>query len=271
MVKDLCEIERPQAKYIEIMSTPSKAQLSYLDDCLDRAKAIEARKVEPTEDNYLKLTGDLTKAALWMKLVGNNEPEPIDSKLHKCIWNVWKIWKTTTNIKVTQVIFCDLSTPKPGRYSVYNYLKDFLVALGIPQSQVTFIHDWNKNKRNELYRLVDEGKIRIVIANTRKGGVGVNIHRRGLIAAHQIQCPWRERDVTQQEGRLVRQGNGNILGTTVNYPHQIKDYDVGFWRNLNTSRISLEVLFVVDSVTTGFPLRRFIVGNSPNPTRKHVY
>lgn len=214
MIKDLCEIERPEAKYIEIMSTPSKAQLSYLDDCLDRAKAIEERKVEPKEDNYLKLTGDITKAALWMRLLGNNE-EPIDSKLHKCIWNVWKIWESTASVKATQVVFCDLSTPKPGRYSVYNYLKDFLIALGIPQSQVTFIHDWNKNKRKELYRLVDEGKIRIVIANTRKGGVGVNIHRRGLIAAHQIQCPWRERDVTQQEGRLVRQGNGNILDTTL--------------------------------------------------------
>ncbi|MEO1372918.1 MAG: helicase SNF2 [Cyanobacteria bacterium J06635_10] len=215
MVKDLCEIERPQAQYIEVISTPSKAQLSYLNNCLDRAKAIEERKVEPSEDNYLKLTGDLTKAALWMRLLGNSEPEPIDSKLHKCIWNVWKIWKATTSIKSTQVIFCDLSTPKPGRYCVYNYLKDFLVALGIPQSQITFIHDWNKNKRNELYQLVDEGKIRIVIANTHKGGVGVNIHRRGLIAAHQIQCPWRERDVTQQEGRLIRQGNGSILGTTL--------------------------------------------------------
>lgn len=214
MVKDLCEIKRPEAKYIEVISTPSKAQLSYLDDCLDRAKAIEERKVEPKEDNYLKLTGDITKAALWMRLLGNNE-EPIDSKLHKCIWNVWKIWKATASVKATQVIFCDLSTPKPGRYSVYNYLKDFLVTLGIPQSQITFIHEWNKNKRKELYRLVDEGKIRVVIANTRKGGVGVNIHRRGLIAAHQIQCPWRERDVTQQEGRLIRQGNGNILGTTL--------------------------------------------------------
>ena len=215
MVKDLCEIERPQAQYIEVISTPSKAQLSYLNDCLDRAKAIEERKVKPSEDNYLKLTGDLTKAALWMRLLGNSQAEPMDSKLHKCIWNVWKIWKATTSIKSTQVIFCDLSTPKPGRYSVYNYLKDFLVALGVPQSQVTFIHDWNKNKRKELYRLVDEGKIRVVIANTHKGGVGVNIHRRGLIAAHQIQCPWRERDVTQQEGRLIRQGNGNILGITL--------------------------------------------------------
>jgi hypothetical protein len=135
----------------------------------------------------------------------------------KLAWNQW-VWSSESRCIEIATYFnthVNVFTPKPGRYSVYNYLKDFLIALGIPQSQVTFIHDWNKNKRKELYRLVDEGKIRIVIANTHKGGVGVNIHRRGLIAAHQIQCPWRERDVTQQEGRLIRQGNGSILGTTL--------------------------------------------------------
>ncbi|MEO0970687.1 MAG: helicase-related protein, partial [Cyanobacteria bacterium J06639_18] len=215
MIQNRCEIERPSPKYIDIIASPSKAQLSFLDNCLDRAKAIDRREVEPKEDNYLKITGDLIKAALWMRILDDNQPEPIESKLHKCIWNVWKIWEATNNIKATQVIFCDISTPKKGRYSIYNYIKDFLISLGISQSQITFIHDWNKSKRKELYRLVDEGKIRIIIANTHKGGVGVNIHRRGLIAGHHLDAPWRPRDITQREGRFIRQGNGSELGITL--------------------------------------------------------
>jgi N12 class adenine-specific DNA methylase/SAM-dependent methyltransferase len=200
-------LHRPEPSFVDVIVPPSEAQMRFLRDAVKRAEAIESRLVDPQEDNMLKITTDLTKAALSMRLMGDAE-ESIDSKLHQCAWNVWKIWKSTKSVKGVQLIFCDFSTPKADRYNVYEYLKRLLIMMGIPAAEIEFIHDHNKGKRAKLFDRVNAGEVRILMGSTQKLGTGCNVHKGGLWAMHHVDAPWRPADIEQREGRGIRQGNG---------------------------------------------------------------
>lgn len=206
-------LERPEAKYIDVAVPPTNAQLQFLRDALLRSEAIKNRLVEPDQDNMLKVTTDLTKAALSMRLLGEDTEAP-ESKLHECALNVWKIWSATESVKGVQLIFCDFSTPKSDRYNVYAYLKQLLVGLGIPIAQIAFIHDHDRN-RAAFFDSVNSGKVRIVLGSTEKLGTGCNVHKGGLWALHHVDAPWRPSDIEQREGRGIRQFNGELLGETL--------------------------------------------------------
>lgn len=207
-------LKRPKPKFVDVVVEPSPAQLQFLREALKRSEKIHNRQVAPSIDNMLKVTTDLTKAALTMRLLGETQEADV-SKLHECAWNIWQIWKLTTTVKGTQLIFCDASIPKPDKYSTYLYLKMLLMALGIPESQIAFVHDFNKSKRTKLFELIDAGEVRVLLGSTKKLGTGCNVHRRGLWAIHHLDAPWRPSDLTQREGRAIRQGNGEFMGCTL--------------------------------------------------------
>jgi N12 class adenine-specific DNA methylase len=203
-------LKRPEAKYIDINVEPSEQQLEFLRTALKRSEAIRNRQVEPTEDNMLKVTSDLTKAALSMRLLRDTK-ESHNSKLHECAFNVWKIWEATKQLKGVQAIFCDFSTPKKDEYSVYEYIKLVLLALGVPDSEIEFIHDHDNKKRAKLFDRVNCGNVRVIFGSTGKLGTGCNLHQQGLWALHHVDAPWRPSDIEQREGRAIRQGNGENL------------------------------------------------------------
>ena len=204
------QLEIPQAKYIDVVVPPSEAQLKFLSDAYKRAEDIQNRKVDPNEDNWLWLTTDFNKCALSARLIGEPE-EAINSKLHECSWNIWQIWLASKSTKRTQLVFCDYSTPKSDKYNVYQYIKLLLVELGIPESQIAFIHDYDAAARPKLNKLIEQGKIRILFGSTSKLGTGCNVHKRGIEFIHLIDAPWRPADVEQRCGRAIRRGNGQLL------------------------------------------------------------
>ena len=205
------DLARPDGKFIDIVAPPSKAQLSFLRTALRRSEAISQRLVEPYEDNMLKVTTDLLKAALSMRLMGEAKESP-ESKIHECIWNVFKIYEATEAVKGVQLIFCDYSVPKNDRYHVYGYVKQMLVLLGIPENQIEFIHDHDKAKRKRLFEQVNSGNVRILLGSTEKLGTGCNVHKQGLWGIHHLDAPWTPKGMIQREGRIIRQGNGENLG-----------------------------------------------------------
>ena len=203
-------LKRPQANFIDVTCPPSNDQLEFLSQALERSERIASGRVDPTIDNMLKVTTDLTKAALSMRLLGKRQEAPL-SKIHECAWNVFKIWEQTSVVKGVQAIFCDYSVPRKDRYSVYSYLKILLVKLGIPACEIEFIHDHDKAKRKVLFERINSGKVRIILGSTEKLGTGCNIHEGGLWAMHHLDAPWRPSDIEQREGRGARQGNGKRL------------------------------------------------------------
>lgn len=209
--ENVCDLARPDGKFIDIVTPPSEAQLSFLREALRRSEAISQRLVEPYEDNMLKVTTDLLKAALSMRLMGEAKESP-ESKIHECIWNVFKIYEATNSVKGVQLIFCDYSVPKNDRYHVYGYVKQMLILLGIPENQIEFIHDHDKAKRKKLFEQVNAGKVRILLGSTEKLGTGCNVHKQGLWAIHHLDAPWTPKGMIQREGRIIRQGNGENLG-----------------------------------------------------------
>jgi len=274
---------RPEGKFIDIIAAPSNRQLEFLSGALKRAEAIQNGDIDPTEDNFLKLTTDLTKAALSMRLLGDKS-EARESKLHDVAYNIHKIWLETKEFNGVQLAFCDFSTPKntvktsakiknllinngankedvkelmksgdiealsyalpeelpllteelilklklskflipqissiieAGKkisYNVYEYVKSLLLLLGVPESEIEFIHAHNGAKRSKLFDKVNNGEVRVLLGSTSKLGTGCNVHKGGLWALHHIDAPWRPSDIEQREGRGIRQLNGEYLG-----------------------------------------------------------
>lgn len=240
------QLEIPQAKYIDVVVPPSEAQLKFLSDAYKRAKDIQNRKVDPNEDNWLWLTTDFNKCALSARLIGEPE-EAFGSKLHECAWNVWQVWKASHKTKRTQLVFCDYSTPKPGKYNVYDYIKLLLVALGIPESHIAFVHDYDANARPKLYKLIEQGKVRILLGSTSKLGTGCNVHKRGIEFMHDLDAPWRPSDLKQRHGRGGRQGNGELLNNKVKtvtiFRYITERLDALRWQVLATKQEFIEKFF----------------------------
>ena len=196
-------------KPTNVVLQPSEVQKSMVKGLADRAEKVRSGKVQPTEDNMLRITNDGRKLALDQRLMNPLLPDDPGSKANACVDKVYEIWEKTKEQQSTQMIFCDLSTPKEDGFDVYNDVRDKLVAKGIPKEEVQFIHDADtETKKAELFGKVRNGTVRVLMGSTQKMGAGTNVQTR-LIALHHLDCPWRPADIAQRNGRMVRQGNMN--------------------------------------------------------------
>lgn len=196
-------------KPTNVVLQPSEVQKRMVKGLADRAEKVRSGKVQPTEDNMLRITNDGRKLALDQRLMNPLLPGDPGSKANACVDKVYEIWEKTKEQRSTQMIFCDLSTPKEDGFDVYNDVRDKLVAKGIPKEEVQFIHDADtETKKAELFGKVRNGTVRVLMGSTQKMGAGTNVQTR-LIALHHLDCPWRPADIAQRNGRMVRQGNLN--------------------------------------------------------------
>ena len=205
---DMLKLPVPKVNYHNIKTKPSDIQTEMVASLAKRAEKVRARLVEPNIDNMLKITNDGRKLALDQRMIDPMLPDDPDSKVNACVDNVYRIWEEHADTKATQLVFCDLSTPKnDGTFNVYDDMREKLIARGIPAEQVRFIHEATTDaQKKELFGKVRSGEVRVLLGSTPKMGAGTNVQDR-LIAIHNLDCPWRPSDLEQRQGRIERQGN----------------------------------------------------------------
>ena len=220
---------------INVALPPSPQQKQMVADLADRAEEIRAGNVDPTEDNMLKVTNDGRKLALDQRLIDPNLPENPNDKVHACAENVYRIWSETKDKRLTQLVFCDLSTPKPDGFNVYDDLRNLLITMGIPENEVQFIHSANTEvKKAELFAKVRSGDVRVLMGSTGKMGAGTNVQRL-LVATHHLDCGWKPSDIEQRNGRMIRQGNTNAEVYEYRYVTE-SSFDSYMWQLLETKQ-----------------------------------
>jgi N12 class adenine-specific DNA methylase len=225
---DMLNLPVPEAEYITVTTEPSAFQQEMVAELGERAEAVRNREVEPSVDNMLRITSDGRKLALDQRLQNSLLPDDPDSKVNACVRNIVKEWRDSADIRGTQLVFCDLSTPgaqkpivmvptqdDPDAFemapfqNVYDDIKAKLIKQGIPQEEIAFIHDANTEaQKAELFAKVRRGQVRVLIGSTQKMGAGTNVQDR-IVASHDLDCPWRPADLEQRAGRSLRQGNMN--------------------------------------------------------------
>ena len=207
---DMLNLPVPEAEFINEVLKPSEEQQEMVSAFSERAEEVRAGLVNPTVDNMLKITNDGRKCALDQRLLNELLPDAEKSKVNTCVENAFQVWDEGKADRTTQLIFCDLSTPKgDGTFNVYDDVRNKLVARGIPKEEIAFIHEYNtETKKADLFAKVRAGQVRILMGSTPKLGAGTNVQDR-LIALHHLDCPWKPSDLEQQEGRILRQGNQN--------------------------------------------------------------
>ena len=205
---DMLKLPVPKVNYRNIKTKPSEIQTEMVASLAKRAEKVRARLVEPNIDNMLKITNDGRKLALDQRMIDPMLPDDPDSKVNACVDNVYRIWEEHADTKATQLVFCDLSTPKnDGTFNVYDDMREKLIARGIPAGQIRFIHEATTDaQKKELFGKVRSGEVRVLFGSTPKMGAGTNVQDR-LIAIHNLDCPWRPSDLEQRQGRIERQGN----------------------------------------------------------------
>ena len=205
---DMLKLPVPKVNYHNIKTKPSEIQTEMVASLAKRAEKVRARLVEPNIDNMLKITNDGRKLALDQRMIDPMLPDDPDSKVNACVDNVYRIWEEHADTKATQLVFCDLSTPKnDGTFNVYDDMREKLIARGIPAEQICFIHEATTDaQKKELFGKVRSGEVRVLFGSTPKMGAGTNVQDR-LIAIHNLDCPWRPSDLEQRQGRIERQGN----------------------------------------------------------------
>ena len=247
---DMLNLPVPEAEYINEVLKPSEIQQDMVSAFADRAEAVRSGLVEPTVDNMLKITNDGRKCALDQLLLNDMLPDEADSKVNRCAKNAYDIWEETAEKKSTQLIFCDLSTPKnDGTFNVYDDIREKLVEKGIPREEIAFIHEaGTEAKKAELFAKVRAGQVRILLGSTPKLGAGTNIQDR-LIALHHLDCPWKPSDLEQQEGRILRQGNQNEKVKIFRYVTE-NTFDAYMWQILENKQ-----KFISQIMTSKSPVR----------------
>ena len=205
---DMLKLPVPTVNYHNIKTKPSEIQTEMVASLAKRAEKVRARLVEPNIDNMLKITNDGRKLALDQRMIDPMLPDDPESKVNACVDNVYRIWEEHADTKATQLVFCDLSTPKnDGTFNVYDDMREKLIARGIPAEQICFIHEATTDaQKKELFGKVRSGEVRVLFGSTPKMGAGTNVQDR-LIAIHNLDCPWRPSDLEQRQGRIERQGN----------------------------------------------------------------
>ena len=215
---DMLNLPVPEAEYRVVTVKPSDIQKEMVEELGNRAERVRNGMVNPMKDNMLLITNDGRKLALDQRLANEMLPDEPESKVNACAQEVWRFWISGREKKLTQLVFCDLSTPRnDGTFSVYNDLRKKLMAKGIPPEEIAFIHDANTEvKKKELFSKVRRGAVRVLMGSTFKMGAGTNVQDL-IIASHDLDCPWRPRDLEQRAGRTVRQGNKNKKVDIIRY------------------------------------------------------
>lgn len=282
---DQLNLPTPKANYHTIAVKPTEIQEEMVRDLSDRAADIHANKVDPSVDNMLKITSDGRKLGLDQRIVNPLLPDDENSKVNACINNIYNIWDKGTSEKLTQLVFCDISTPKGRKaqeqrvaetghktingtelyaledgltgveanytatFNVYDDIRDKLVAKGVPSHEVAFIHEANTEvRKKELFAKVRSGDVRVLIGSTAKCGAGTNIQDR-LVALHDLDCPWRPGDLTQRAGRIERQGNMNDEVDIYRYVTE-STFDAYLWQTVENKQ-----KFISQIMTSKSPVR----------------
>ena len=247
---DMLNLPVPEAEYVNEVLEPSEEQKELVSSFADRAEKVRSGGLDPRIDNMLKITNDGRKCALDQRLINDMLPDAPESKVNLCVENAFKVWQDSSPKKGTQLIFCDLSTPKAdGTFNVYDDLREKLTAKGIPQEEIVFIHEANTEaKKAELFAKVRAGQVRILIGSTPKLGAGTNVQDR-LIALHHLDCPWKPSDLEQQEGRILRQGNHNDKVKIFRYVTE-GTFDAYMWQILENKQ-----KFISQIMTSKSPVR----------------
>ena len=240
----------PEAEFINEVLKPSEEQQEMVSAFSERAESVRGGLVNPTEDNMLKITNDGRKCALDQRLLNELLPDAEKSKVNTCVENAFQVWEEGKADRTTQLIFCDLSTPKgDGTFNVYDDVRNKLVARGIPKEEIAFIHEYNTEaKKAELFAKVRAGQVRILMGSTPKLGAGTNVQDR-LIALHHLDCPWKPSDLEQQEGRILRQGNQNDKVKIFRYVTE-NTFDAYMWQILENKQ-----KFISQIMTSKSPVR----------------
>ena len=247
---DMLNLPVPEAEFINEVLKPSEEQQEMVSAFSERAEEVRASLVNPTVDNMLKITNDGRKCALDQRLLNELLPDAEKSKINTCVENAFQVWDEGKADRTTQLIFCDLSTPKgDGTFNVYDDVRNKLVARGIPKEEIAFIHEYNtETKKADLFAKVRAGQVRILMGSTPKLGAGTNVQDR-LIALHHLDCPWKPSDLEQQEGRILRQGNQNDKVKIFRYVTE-NTFDAYMWQILENKQ-----KFISQIMTSKSPVR----------------
>ena len=247
---DMLNLPVPEAEYINEVLKPSEEQKEMVEAFSERAEQVRGGMVDPRVDNMLKITNDGRKCALDQRLLNDMLPDAGESKVNACVENAFQVWEDGKDTQATQLIFCDLSTPKTdGTFNVYDDVRNKLVERGIPKDQIAFIHEYNTEvKKAELFAKVRAGQVRILMGSTPKLGAGTNVQDR-LLALHHLDCPWKPSDLEQQEGRILRQGNQNDKVKIFRYVTE-NTFDSYMWQILENKQ-----KFISQIMTSKSPVR----------------
>ena len=247
---DMLNLPVPEAEFINEVLKPSEEQQEMVGAFSERAESVRAGLVNPTEDNMLKITNDGRKCALDQRLLNELLPDDETGKVNTCVKNAYQVWEEGKADRTTQLIFCDLSTPREdGSFNVYDDVREKLVARGVPKEEVAFIHEYNTEaKKADLFAKVRAGQVRILMGSTPKLGAGTNVQDR-LIALHHLDCPWKPSDLEQQEGRILRQGNQNEKVKIFRYVTE-NTFDAYMWQILENKQ-----KFISQIMTSKSPVR----------------
>lgn len=269
---DMLNLPVPEAEYRVVSVKPSEMQREMVVELGERAERVREGLVNATEDNMLLITNDGRKLALDQRMMNDLLPDYPKSKVNACVEEVYNFWEQGQEKRLTQLVFCDLSTPKTdGSFSVYNDVRDKLIAKGVPPEEIAFIHDANTEvRKKELFSKVRRGAVRILMGSTFKMGAGTNVQDL-IIASHDLDCPWRPRDLEQRAGRTVRQGNKNpkvdvvryvTEGTFDAYLYQIIENKQKFISQIMTSKSPARSVEDIDEVALSYAeIKALAVGN----------
>ena len=269
---DMLNLPVPEAEYRVVSVKPSEMQREMVVELGERAERVREGLVNATEDNMLLITNDGRKLALDQRMMNDLLPDYPESKVNACVEEVYNFWEQGQEKRLTQLVFCDLSTPKTdGSFSVYNDVRDKLIAKGVPPEEIAFIHDANTEvRKKELFSKVRRGAVRILMGSTFKMGAGTNVQDL-IIASHDLDCPWRPRDLEQRAGRTVRQGNKNpkvdvvryvTEGTFDAYLYQIIENKQKFISQIMTSKSPARSVEDIDEVALSYAeIKALAVGN----------
>ena len=270
---DMLKLPVPEAHYHNIALKPSEYQKEIVASLAERAEKVRNREVDSSVDNMLLITNDGRKLALDQRLVNPMLPSDPNSKATKCAENVFEIWQCTAGQRSTQMIFCDLSTPKDdGTFSVYDDIHAKLLELGIPENEIAFIHNAKSEvQKKDLFGKVRSGQVRILLGSTQRMGAGTNCQQK-LVALHHLDCPWRPSDLQQREGRIIRQGNENpevdiysyvTEGTFDAYLYQLVESKQKFISQIMTSKSPVRSAEDVDEQTLSYAEIKALASGNP--------
>ncbi|MFR6065368.1 MAG: DEAD/DEAH box helicase family protein [Eubacterium sp.] len=275
---DMLNLPVPEVEYHNIAVKPSQVQKEMVASLGERAEKIRGGNVDSSVDNMLKVTNDGRKLALDQRMMNPMLPDEEGSKVNACVNEVFRIWEENSDKKLTQLLFCDLSTPKgAGEFSVYTDIRKKLIERGIPESEIKFIHEADTEaKKQELFKKVRCGEVRILMGSTQKMGAGTNVQNK-IIASHDLDCPWRPADLEQRAGRTVRQGNENpkvglyryvTEGTFDAYCWQLVEGKQKFASQIMTSKSPVRSCEDVDATALSYAEIKMLAADNPHIKEK---